>query len=76
MATDAHRWLDSRIGVSDEFELPVNKHTTTVNYKTRNGEVKTLNIVQPLDPSQRTLSLADIQILAKKISEELRKDAF
>lgn len=59
----------------NEADLPVLTHTTTLNYKGRNGEIKELNIVQPLDPDQRKLDYTDLQILAKEISKFLRLDA-
>jgi hypothetical protein len=49
-------------------------HTTTVCYKTRTGEIKELRVVQALDPDQRKLEFKDIQLLAKAITEELKKD--
>ena len=51
------------------------KHVTTVCYKDRNGAVKTVNIVQPMDPDQRRMTFADIQMLAKQITIQLKLDA-
>lgn len=50
------------------------KHTTTVNYKSRHGEIKEIVIVQPLDPGKRTLDFKDMQILAREIANVLRED--
>ena len=51
-------------------------HTTIVNYKAKNGEVKELRVVQPLDPEHQKLDFTDIQILAKEIAKVLKEDAF
>ena len=51
-------------------------HTTVVNYKAKNGEVKELRVVQPLDPEHQKLDFKDIQILAKEIAKVLKEDAF
>lgn len=54
---------------------PVLTVTTPVFYKAKNGEIKELHIVQPLDPAKRKMELSDIQVLAKEISKVLREDA-
>lgn len=61
--------------MADETDLPQNTHTTELQYKARDGSVKMLRIVQPLDPDQRTLSLIDLQLLAREIAKVLREDA-
>lgn len=58
--------------LESEVEL---KHTVEVCYKARGGEVKTLQIVQHLDPNRRKLDTTDIQLLAKEISNCLREDS-
>lgn len=55
-------------------DLPVLTHSTTLSYKARNGEIKELVIVQPLDPNQRKLDYTDIQILGREIAKVLRED--
>jgi hypothetical protein len=57
--------------------LPINlTHTTTLLYKARNGEVKELRVVQPMDPTQKVFTLADLQILAREVAKVLKEDAF
>ena len=56
-------------------DLPVLTHTTTVLYKSRSGELKELQVVQPLDPHQKKLEFRDLQILAAEIGKVLREDA-
>jgi hypothetical protein len=48
--------------------------TATVWFKGRNGEIKELRVKIVMDPSQRKFSFEDIQLLAKKISEQLRAE--
>lgn len=55
-------------------DLPVQTHTTTLLYKARGGEIKELQVVQPLNPEQRKLDFKDLQILAREISNVLRED--
>ncbi len=57
----------------DEY-LPVPTHTTTLLYKARNGELKELQVVQPLDPNKIKLDFKDLQILAREIANVLRED--
>jgi hypothetical protein len=53
----------------------INLTTTTVlNYKARNGELKELRVVQPMDPSQQKMNYKDLQILAKEIAKVLKED--
>lgn len=58
----------------DEADLPVLTHTTTLLYKARSGELKELQVVQPLNPDQRKLDLVDIQLLGREIAKVLRED--
>ena len=57
-------------------DIPNLTYTQTVNYKAKDGAIKTLNVVLPLDPDQRRLTFADIQLLAKQITIQLQKDAW
>jgi hypothetical protein len=50
-------------------------HTTVLNYKSKDGSIKELLVIQPLDPDQRKLDLKDLQILAREIAKVLREDA-
>jgi hypothetical protein len=50
-------------------------HTTAVQYKAKDGSVKELRVIQPIDPAQRKLEYRDLQLLAKEISKCLREDA-
>lgn len=52
------------------------KHTTVLLYKARNGELKELHVVQPMDPSQQRMTFADLQMLARQIAIVLKEDAF
>jgi hypothetical protein len=56
-------------------DLPNLTHTTTLLYKSRSGELKELQIVQPLNPDQRKLDFKDIQLLGREIANVLREDA-
>ncbi len=49
-------------------------HTTTLLYKARNGAVKELQVVQPIEPGQIRMELKDLQILAREIANVLRED--
>lgn len=62
--------------VADEIEIPENKHTTTVLYKSKNGELKELHVVQSLNPDQRRFTYADLQMLGRQIALMLKEDAF
>jgi hypothetical protein len=57
-----------------EPELPQLTITTTVFFKGRNGEIKELQVVQPMDPSQQKMNFADIQLLAKEISKVMKEE--
>jgi hypothetical protein len=57
-------------------ELPPNTIRQTVQYKGKDGAIKTLHVLLPLDPDQRRLTFADIQMLAKQISIQLQKDSW
>jgi len=57
-----------------EIDLPALTHTTVLNYKSRNGEIKELRVIQPLDPDQRKLELKDIQLLGREIAKVLKED--
>lgn len=61
--------------MNEPADIPDNLHTTTVLYKARDGSLKELRVVQPLDPDQRKFNFTDMQILARKIAEVLREDA-
>jgi len=63
--------------MSEEENLPVIdiNHTTVVIYKAKNGELKELRVVQPLNPDQRRMTFADLQMLAKQIAIVLKEDA-
>lgn len=54
--------------------LPELTHTTTLLYKARNGELKELRVVQPMNPDQRKMSTEDIQLLGREIAKVLRED--
>ena len=49
-------------------------HTTVLCYKSRNGEIKELQIIQPLEPGQQKLGFREIQLLGQEISKHLRED--
>ena len=49
-------------------------HTTSVQYKSRSGEIKEFRVVQPLDPTQQKLDLKDLQLLGRAIANILRED--
>jgi hypothetical protein len=66
--------LSGEHNVPDETELPELTHTTTLLYKARTGELKELQIVQPLNPDQRKLDYTDIQLLGREIAKVLRED--
>lgn len=57
-------------------EIPENLFKQIVQYKGKDGAVKTLNLLLPLDPDQRRLTFGDIQMLAKQITIQLQKDAW
>jgi hypothetical protein len=57
-----------------EIDLPALTYTTVLNYKSRNGEIKELHVIQPLDPDQRKLELKDIQLLGREIAKVLKED--
>lgn len=63
-----------RFSMTDENDLPELTATTTLLYKARNGEVKELQVVQPMDPTKRRFDFRDLQILAQEISKVLRED--
>lgn len=50
------------------------KHVTTLLYKGRNGETKELQVVQPLEPGERTLDFKGLQLLAREITKILKED--
>lgn len=50
-------------------------HTTTLLYKSRDGEIKELKVVQPLEPRSVKLSFSDLQILGREIARVLKEDA-
>lgn len=58
---------------NDAEGLPLT-HTTTLLYKARNGAVKELRVVQPIEPRQVRMELKDLQILAREIANVLRED--
>lgn len=62
--------------MADLEMMPWPTHTTTVCYKARTGEVKELQIVQPIEPGQIKFDFADMQILAREIAKVLKEDAF
>jgi hypothetical protein len=49
--------------------------TTVVNYKAKDGSIKELRVIQPLDPTKRRMDIDDIRLLAKEISKVLKEDA-
>ncbi len=51
-------------------------YTQVVNYKAKNGAIKELRVVLPLEPGKRKLDTKDIQLLAKEISKQLAMDAY
>jgi DNA primase len=51
------------------------KHATTVLYKGKNGEIKALHVVIPMDPGKLKLEFTDIQLLAKEIAKQLKEDS-
>lgn len=51
-------------------------HRQSVNYKSKDGSIKELIIVLPLEPGKQKLDLKDIQVLAKEIAKVLKEDAF
>ena len=59
--------------MADEYEVLT--HTTTLLYKASNGELKELQVVQPIEPGQIKLDFKDLQILAREITNVLREDA-
>jgi hypothetical protein len=58
--------------MSEELALP--KHVTHVCYKSRSGEIKEFQVLQPMHPDKRTLSLAELQLLAREIAKVLKED--
>jgi hypothetical protein len=52
------------------------QHITRINYKSRDGSIKEIQVKQHLDPDQRRMTHADIQALAKQIAIVLKEDAF
>lgn len=50
-------------------------YTQVVNYKAKNGAIKELRVVLPLDPGKRKLDTKDIQLLAKEIAKIIAMDA-
>lgn len=61
--------------MADGDDLISLTHTTVLLYKAKDGSVKELRVVQPLDPAQRKLEFKDIQLLGKEIAKVLREDA-
>ena len=58
--------------MADDYEVPT--HTTTLLYKARNGELKELQVVQPIEPGKIKLDFKDLQILAREVANVLRED--
>lgn len=58
----------------NKVEIPDLTHKTTLLYKSRNGEIKELVVVQSLEPGKLKLTFTDLQILAREISNVLRSD--
>jgi len=59
--------------MADEYTPPT--HTTTLLYKAKNGELKELRVVQPVEPGQIKFDLVDMQILAREVAKVLKEDA-
>ena len=57
-----------------ESDLISLTHRTEIQSKSRTGEIKTIVVIQPMDPDQRKLELKDLQILAREISKILKED--
>jgi hypothetical protein len=62
--------------MQDIPELPEIRFDQIVQYKAKDGAIKTLHVLLPIDPDQRRLTFGDIQMLAKQISIQLQKDAW
>lgn len=64
--------IETSMSTNDLINLT---HTQVVNYKAKNGAIKELRVILPLEPGKRKLDFKDIQLLAKEIAKVLAEDA-